>query len=140
MAPEQLEGIEADARTDIFALGALIYEMTTGRRAFSGKSRASLIASIMEHEPAPLSSVAPMTPPALDRVVRTCLAKDPDDRWQSAADVARELRWIAEEPVPARRGKRTTNLAAIVAAAIALLAIAAALAMWKRGNADKQPF
>ena len=140
MAPEQLEGAEADARTDIFALGALVYEMTTGRRAFSGKSRASLIASIMEHEPAPLASVAPMTPPTLDRVVRTCLAKDPDDRWQSAADVARELRWIAEEPIPARAGKRRWNVAAIVAGAIAALAILAAVLMWQRGDADKKPF
>ena len=141
MAPEQLEGSEADARTDIFALGALLYEMATGRRAFHGKSRASLIASIMEHEPEPLANVAPMTPPALDRVVRACLAKDPDDRWQSSADVARELRWIAEEPIPAATARgRKPNLAALIAAAIALLAVTAAVVLWKRGDADKRPF
>ncbi len=96
MAPEQLEGKEADARTDIFAFGVVVYEMATGRRAFEGKSQASLIAAILEHDPPPISTLQPMVPPALDRVVKTCLAKDPDDRWQSAHDLASELRWIAE--------------------------------------------
>src|SRR5204862_1278286 len=96
MAPEQLEGKEADGRTDIFALGCVLYEMATGRKAFSGSSQASLISSIMKEEPAPLSAVQPMTPPALDRIVKTCLAKDPEDRWQSAHDIKSELAWIAQ--------------------------------------------
>ena len=96
MAPEQLEGQEADARTDIFALGALLYEMATARRAFDGKSKTSLIAAILSTQPPPISSVQPVMPPALDHVVRKCLEKDPEDRWQSAQDVASELRWIAE--------------------------------------------
>src|ERR1700693_6309860 len=80
MAPEQLEGKEADGRTDIFAFGAVLYEMATGKLAFSGASRASLISAIMQNDPPPVSSIRPMTPAALDRVVQTCLAKDPDDR------------------------------------------------------------
>jgi len=93
MAPEQLEGKETDGRTDIFALGVLLYEMTTGRSAFSGTSRASIIAAIMNSEPAPISALQPLSTPALDRVVRTCLAKDPDERWQTAHDVRLQLEW-----------------------------------------------
>jgi serine/threonine protein kinase len=96
MAPEQLEGKDADARTDIFAFGAVVYEMLTGRKAFEGKSPASVIAGILEHDPPPISQVQPLTPRALDRVVRKCLAKDPEYRWQSAADLRSELKWIAE--------------------------------------------
>ena len=96
MAPEQLEGRETDARTDIFAFGAVLYEMATGRKAFAGTSQASLISAIMKDEPAPIATVQPMSPPALDRVVRTCLAKDPEERWQSAHDIKSELAWIAQ--------------------------------------------
>ena len=96
MAPEQLEGKEVDARTDIFAFGTVVYEMATGKKAFEGKSQASLIAKILEIDPPPISSLKPMTPPALDRVVKKCLAKEPDDRWHSARDLCDELKWIAE--------------------------------------------
>jgi serine/threonine protein kinase len=104
MAPEQLEGKETDSRTDIFALGAVLYEMATGRKAFSGASQASLISAILATEPPPLSSVHPMTPPAFDRLIRTCLAKDPAERWQSAHDVGLQLRAIQESaPLPVPR-------------------------------------
>jgi predicted Ser/Thr protein kinase len=96
MSPEQVEGKDTDARGDIFAFGAMVYEMATGTRAFEGKSQASVMAKILEHDPPPISTVQAMTPPALDRVVTRCLAKDPDDRWQTARDLEVELRWIAE--------------------------------------------
>src|SRR5262249_19005164 len=96
MAPEQLEGKEADARTDIFALGEVIYEMATGKPAFSGKSRASLIAAILTTEPQPITQLQPLAPPALEKVVKKCLAKDSADRWQRATDLASELKWIGE--------------------------------------------
>ncbi|OFV89581.1 MAG: hypothetical protein A3G76_14805 [Acidobacteria bacterium RIFCSPLOWO2_12_FULL_65_11] len=96
MAPEQLEGHDADARTDIFAFGAVLYEMVTGKRAFEGKSQASLIHAIMGVDPPPMASLQPLTPAALDRVVQKCLAKEPDERWQSAKDLHDELKWIAE--------------------------------------------
>ena len=129
MAPEQLEGTEADSRTDIFAFGALLYEMATGKPAFAGKSRASLISAIMSSQPASISSFEPLTPPALEKLVRTCLAKDPDDRWQTAHDVALQLQWIAEggsqvglpAPVSARRVRREQ-----IAWALATLAVIAA--------------
>src|SRR6202790_2809621 len=96
MAPEQLEGKEVDARTDIFAFGAVVYEMATGKRAFEGKSQASVISAIMSSEPPAMSSLQPMTPPALDRAVKKCLAKEPDERWHAAKDLCDELKWVAE--------------------------------------------
>jgi serine/threonine protein kinase len=96
MAPEQLEGQEADARTDIFAFGALVFEMVTGKKAFEGKSQASLIAAIITSDPAPMSSVQPVSPPALDRVIKKCLSKEPDRRWQTTSDLEDELEWVAE--------------------------------------------
>jgi len=132
MSPEQLEGREADARTDIFAFGAVLYEMVTGQRAFEGNSQASLVSSIMSSEPVPLAAVQPMTPPALERIVRTCLAKDPDDRWQSAHDLAAELRWIAEAgsqagvPAPVVARRKTRERWAWGLAAILLVAAATA--------------
>jgi eukaryotic-like serine/threonine-protein kinase len=97
MAPEQLEGKEADSRTDIFAFGAVLYETATGRKAFEAKSQASLIAAILEHNPPPLSTVLRTTTPMLDRVLGKCLAKNPDDRWQTATDLRDELKWITEQ-------------------------------------------
>jgi serine/threonine protein kinase/Tol biopolymer transport system component len=109
MSPEQLEGKEADSRSDLWALGCVLYEMATGRRAFEGKSQASLISAIMSGEPAPLTTLVPASsgsggsgvssppPAALERVVRQCLAKDPDDRWQAAGDLKRELEWIVAQ-------------------------------------------
>ena len=147
MAPEQLEGKEADARTDIFAFGAVLYEMATARKAFTGKSQASLIASILEHEPAPIATVAPMTPPALDRVVKTCLAKDPEERWQTAHDVMLELRWIAQAgsqagapaPVVARR-KRREGIAWASCAAALLAAAVFAVGYFRRAPVPQRAF
>jgi Tol biopolymer transport system component len=150
MAPEQLEGAEADPRTDIFALGALLYEMATARRAFEGKSKTSLIAAILSTQPPPISSVQPVMPPALDHVVKKCLEKDPDDRWQSAHDVASELRWIAEAGsqagVPAtlslRRRSRERLAWALVAAISAVAAAGFGWALRLRGVARdaERPF
>jgi serine/threonine protein kinase/Tol biopolymer transport system component len=100
MSPEQVEGREADARSDIFALGAVLYEMATGKRAFEGKTAASAMAAVLERDPAPISMVQPATPPALERVVKSCLAKDPDDRFQSVHDAKLQLKWIGEVPPP----------------------------------------
>jgi serine/threonine protein kinase len=95
MGPEQLSGAETDARSDIFAFGAVLYEMVTGRKAFDGKSQASVMAAILHHEPAVVSTLQPTSPPALDHLIHTCLEKDPEERWQSAHDMKRELAWIA---------------------------------------------
>jgi len=146
MAPEQLEGRDADARTDIFALGAVIYEMAAGRKAFSGKSSASLIAAILERDPPPISSLQPLVPPPLDRVVRTCLAKDPEDRWQSAHDILQELRWIAEgalRPAAASadvdRHKRRERLAWTAASFLLIAAVVLAVRPLLRAPADRRP-
>ena len=127
MAPEQLEGKEADARTDIFAFGAVVHEMTTGRPAFSGKTKASLIAAILSSDPKPITELAPMSPPALDHVVKTCLAKDPDDRWQTARDMKLQLKWIAAAglqsglPAPVVVHRKWSESFAWAVAAVALL-------------------
>ena len=128
MAPEVLQGQEADARSDIFSFGCVLYEMITGKRAFEGKSQISVASAILEKEPEPIAKIQPMAPAALDHVVHDCLAKDPESRWQNAADIARELRWIASggssistaPPGSLRRRLRERLLwAAVVAALLA---------------------
>jgi serine/threonine protein kinase/Tol biopolymer transport system component len=107
MAPEQLEGKDADARTDIFAFGAVVYEMLTGKKAFEGKTQAGLIGVILHAEPPAVATVQPLTPPSLNHIVKTCLAKDPDERWQSARDLCRELQWVGHDPAAsAANGQR----------------------------------
>jgi len=130
MAPEQLEGKISDARTDLFALGAVLYEMATGRRAFVADTQASLIGAIMHEKPQPVSSIQPMTPPAFDRVIQSCLAKDPEERWQTAHDVKLQLQWIAEGgsvvglPAPVAARRKSRERLAWIAFAIAVLAAA----------------
>jgi Tol biopolymer transport system component len=139
MAPEQLEGKEADPRTDIFALGELIHEMVAGKPVFSGHSRASLIAAILTTDPPPISQFQALCPPGLERVVKKCLAKDPDSRWQSASDLASELNWIAEGDsqaagrVPPETGK-WAPVGWVLAVTFFLLMTVAGVAWWQTGN------
>ena len=134
MAPEQLEGKEADARTDIFAFGAVVYEMVTGKKAFEGASQASLVGAIMNHQPAPVTEVQPVSPPMLNHVIKACLAKNPEDRCQNAADLMRELQWITDgsaqvgtAPVETRsKGRELVLWSAIGVLLIATLILAVA--------------
>jgi eukaryotic-like serine/threonine-protein kinase len=127
MSPEQVEGKELDGRSDIFSFGAVLYEMLTGQRAFPGNSQLSVASAILENEPAPLSELKPTAPPALQHAVKKCLAKLPDERWQSASDVASELTWIGENASQpsavtsfAGRGNPREKLAWLVASVLAL--------------------
>ena len=126
MSPQQIEGKEPDARSDIFSFGAVLYEMASGRRAFEGKSQLSVASAILEKEPEPITSVQPAFPPALEHVVRTCLAKNPEERYQSALDVKLELRWVAEAPrtTTASAGKRSRWWMLAPVAGILLAAVA----------------
>jgi serine/threonine protein kinase len=133
MSPEQLEGAESDPRSDIWALGAVLYEMATGQRAFQGATKTSLIAAIVGGEPKPVAQLQPLTPPALEHVIRKCLSKDRDDRWQSAHDVGEELRWVAtsssEIAAPVATRRKSRERLAWIAALVAISAIAAWLGL-----------
>ncbi len=118
MSPEQIEGRDADSRSDVFAFGVVLYELIAGRRPFAGETQTSLSASILKDEPPPLSDLRPPPPPGLAAVVRTCLEKDPEKRWQSAREIRHALRWIAAErsaPTAARSVRVWQGLAALVA-------------------------
>jgi Tol biopolymer transport system component len=109
MSPEQVEGKELDGRSDIFSLGAVLYEMVTGKRAFEGKSQLNVASTILEKDPAPIMTIKPMTPPALDHAIRRCLAKDPEERWQTARDVALELKCTSESASQSAAVSRITG-------------------------------
>jgi eukaryotic-like serine/threonine-protein kinase len=144
MSPEQLEGKEADARSDIFSFGAMLYEMITGRKGFSGSSQASLIAAVMTTAPPPVSTLQPMASPLLDRLVRKCLAKSPDDRWQNAGDLLSELEWIAETgseagvPAPIAAKRRGRERVAWLAAGVAAVLLVASL-VWIAFHPHTEP-
>ncbi len=144
MSPEQLEGKESDARSDLFSFGVVLYEMITGKKPFAGNSQASLIASIMKEEPRSIASYQPDAPPALDRVIKQCLSKDPDERWQNARDLLHQLRWVSEggslagipAPVAARR-KMNMRVAWILAAVFGLATVG--LAYMQFGKSEPKP-
>jgi eukaryotic-like serine/threonine-protein kinase len=130
MSPEQLEGKDADARSDIFAFGAVLYEMATGRRAFEGKSQVSVMAAILEHDPPPVSTLQPVAPPMFDDVIRICLAKNPDERWQTAADLLHELKLLVRygrTPTVISKVPHKREVIAWVAAGILSIALASSV-------------
>ena len=147
MSPEQVGGHELDSRSDIFSLGAVLYEMMTGRKAFPGKSQLSVASAILEKDPEPIGTIAPLTPPSLDHAIRRCLAKEPEDRWQSARDLAGELNWIRESGsqaalLPIGLGvvgtKKWFAFLPWALCAILLVALVAG-AMWWRGSKTTGP-
>ena len=143
MAPEQLEGKEADARSDLFAFGALLYEMATGKRPFDGTSQASLIASVLKEEPPAVTTIQPMIPPMLDQAISQCLQKDPDNRWQTAGDLKRALLWVSEGgsqiglPAPVAKKRKTREMGlGIVAVVLALAVAGLGFMTWQNGRVE----
>ena len=141
--PEQIEGREVDARTDIFAFGCVLYELLTGQRPFDGKTSSSVMAAILATKPQPIEELVPLTPPALERIVSRCLAKDPEDRWQTARDVAAELQWVAQGGskvgLPAVvTGRRRVRAKASPWAACAVAALAAPSASASPGRGARR--
>ena len=136
MSPEQLEGKEADARSDIFSFGTILYEMSTGKKAFEGSSQASLIASILKENPRPITDLQPLSPPMLDRVIKQCLEKDPDHRWQSAGDMKRAIVWVSEGgsqvgiPISVSKSRKTRERI-LWGSVVALAAVAGTLGFLK---------
>ncbi len=135
MAPEQIQGHNADSRSDLFSFGAVLFEMLTGTRAFDGDGAASVRAAILEHEPPAITSLQPLAPPALDALVRRCLAKNPDERWQSANDLLPELKQISDVHAHVRAGgarptRGTSRGRAWTYVAAALVAALIALGVW----------
>jgi hypothetical protein len=143
MSPEQIEGKEADGRSDIFAFGAVLYEMATGKRAFQGKSYLSTASSILEKDPDPISASQPLAPKALEHTVQTCLAKDPDDRFQNAHDVKLQLLWLTGAGAEGPRAVAPTNVPSPVkywgAWAVAALAVIASGLFWAAHNPGSKP-
>ena len=145
MAPEQIEGKEVDARSDIFAFGCVLYELLTGHRAFEGKSASSIMASVLATNPKPISELVPLTPPALERIVQRCLAKDPEDRWQTARDVAAELQWVSQGgsrvglPAIVTVKRRVREGIAWAACGVALLAAAGFAVAWAKRAPEPPP-
>jgi eukaryotic-like serine/threonine-protein kinase len=133
MSPEQVEGRELDCRSDIFSLGAVLYEIVTGQRAFEGKSRLSVVSAILEKEPAPITTLKPLAPAALDHAIRSCLAKNPEDRWQTARDLSHELKWISESGsqagVPAVGGRSSLAVRERIAWATAAALLCTSVAL-----------
>ena len=144
MSPEQVEGKEVDGRSDIFSLGAVLYEMLTGQRAFDGKSQLSVASAILEKEPAPIGAVKPMTPPALDHAIKRCLAKHPDERWQSASDLGSELKWISESGSQAGPVVRTAapgkmqRVSPWLVSFVLLCALIAVAILWRNSKPAEQ--
>jgi eukaryotic-like serine/threonine-protein kinase len=146
MSPEQVEGKEVDGRSDIFSLGAVLYEVLTGKKAFEGKSQLSVASAILEKEPKAIRMVKPLTPPALEHAIGLCLAKNPEERWQTAKDLAQELRWVSESGEPARHGSAggaslgREKLAWTVAGVLGLLLIAAGIFWRPTGSTARKTF
>src|SRR5215831_3633248 len=144
MSPEQVGGREVDGRSDIFSLGAVLYEMVTGKKAFEGKSQISVASAILEKEPTPICSIKPMTPLALDHAVKKCLEKAPDERWQNASDLASELKWVGESggstagtAPSAATAKGRERLAWLIACALAVALIVVAV-WWRNSKPPEQ--
>ena len=145
MAPEQIEAREVDARTDIFAFGCVLYELLTGRRAFEGQTSSSAMAAILATKPRPIEELVPLTPPALERIISRCLAKDPEDRWQSARDVSAELQWVAQGgskvglPAMVSGRRRVPEQVAWAACAVAALGAIGFAVAWTRRAPEPAP-